>query len=259
MSTSRDDSMFEEMERYRRNNVELAVALNELKTELNIVQMHLLDQKRELQNVYDENAMLKKNLTEKDNQLNVWRTRIVDLVTANTRKYTELMQSVGLVPATNETVNSTMKEKCSTSQPKSATEQMNVRSNVQRRKRVEESPTDLANVTEESLQLQLSQQINESRSFTPSPEKNTAHVTSRRRVTDPPMTPASPLRVIQERMVGSGESKKKKSSAKVEKMEKIIDENTQTNGKIISNGRSQRRAAPKNLSEPKLGTKLRRQ
>ena len=40
---SDDSSIIEDLDRYRRNNVELAIALNDMKTELNLVQMQLLD------------------------------------------------------------------------------------------------------------------------------------------------------------------------------------------------------------------------
>lgn len=255
-----DNSLIEDLERYRRNNVELAMALNDLKTELNIVQMQLLEKNRELQTVYDDNATLKQNIAQKDGQLSTWRALIVDLVTTNTRKYTEMMQKVGLVPPANGTSNKSIKtdngtpKLASTEQPNANN---NVRVNVNRRQRQEydDSSPKLADLTEESVYSQF----NDTKSLTPSPEQKTAHVTSRRRASIPPMTPASPLREIQERMVVSGESKGKKSSAKVQKMEKIVDENThacETNGTV--GRKTQRKAAPKSLAEPKLGTKLRR-
>lgn len=250
-----DNSILEDLERYRRNNVELAMALNDLKTELNMVQMQVLGQNRELQNVHDENAALKRNLTQKDSQLSAWRALIVDVVTTNTKKYTEMMQKVGLVPAANGTTKpteySTMQTGTKVSTTTKPTEQSNVCVNVHRRLRQEDvSPYRLADLTEESIHSHF----NESKSLTTSPE-NIAHVAARRRMSVPQMTPPSPLRVIQERLVGNGETKGRKSSTKVQKMDRIMDENTSV---IAANGRSKRNAAPKNLSEPKLGTKLRR-
>lgn len=270
-----ESSIIEDLERYRRNNVELALALNEMKTELNMMQMQLLEQKRELQTVYDENATLKQTIAQKDSQMNTWRAVIVDLVTTNTKKYTEMMQKVGLVPAANETVNRTTKTETKTSitvEPsgssishpthKSGDSHSTGRTNVQRRPRSNEddSPDRLSDLTEETSQISnQSSQFDDTKSSTSSPEMCVNHVTSRRRTTSVPLiTPNPPLREIQERMVGNGESKGKKSSRKVKKMDKIIDENTPTNGINATGGRSQRRAAPKNLSEPKLSTKLRR-
>lgn len=257
-----DSSIIEDMERYRRNNIELAIALNDLKSELNMVQMQMLEQKHELQNVYTENAILKANLAQKDTQLNTWRAVIVDLVTTNTKKYTEMMQKIGLVPAANGTANGTANstmttEKESTSNAATFREQSNNRINLQRCQRLKNdySPTRLPDLTEESIQS------NTSKCGTPSPEKKFNHITSRRRASVPPMTPASPLRAIQECSIGpSDETKAKRSSARMKKMEKICDENAPTNATTngSSGGRSKRSAAPKNLSEPKLGTKLRR-
>lgn len=248
-----DNSLIEDLERYRRNNVELAVALNDLKTELNIMQVQLLEKNRKLQQVYDENATLKQSMAQKDSQLSTWRSLIVDLVTTNTRKYTELMQKVGLVPAAKGTSNTTIKVDTITTPKVKSTEQSNTRTNLQRRQRQDDddSPTRLPDLTEESI----SSQLNGSRSLTTSPELNPKHVTSRRRVSVPPMTPASPLREIQHRM--DGQTKAKKSSAKVQKLEKIIDENTHTK-EVNTNGRKSRKAAPKSLAEPKLSTKMRR-
>lgn len=250
-----DNSLIEDLERYRRNNVELAVALNDMKTELSIIQMQMLERNRELQKVYDENASLKQNIAQKDSQLCTWRALIVDLVTTNTKKYTEIMQKIGLVPGTNGLANKMNNNQSTTTVTSS--EQSNVRTNLQRRQRIEDndSPTRLPDLTEESIHSQH----NDSKSLTSSPEMKPNHVTSRRRSMPSMMDePILPLRMIQERLVGSGQSKGKKSTAKIQKMEKIVDENAHTNV-INGNGRkSQRKAAPKSLAEPKLGTKLRR-
>lgn len=244
-----DNSILEDLERYRRNNVDLAVALNDLKTELNLMQTQILGQNRELQKVYDENATLRQNLAQKDSQINSWRALIVDLVTTNTKKYSEMMQKIGLVPATNGTTkqiaNSTVKTETKVSTTVSPIEDVGV--NIQRRKRQEDIPPELDDLTEESI----NSNFNESKSLSASPEQR---VTARRRMSVPPMTPPSPLRVVQERLITNADKKGQKSSVKCQKMEKIIDENTP----VAISGRSKRSAAPKNLSEPKLGTKLRR-
>lgn len=249
-----DSSIFEDLERYRRNNVELAVALNNLKSEFNLVQMQLLAKNRELQKVYDENAALKLDIDRKDSQISTWRSLIVDLVTTNTNKYKEMMQKIGLVPSANGTTkpaeHSTVKTE--TTKISAPIENSNGRINIHRRERQDESPDRLANLTEESIHSHL----NDSRSLPTSPEAVLkSHVTSRRRVSVPPMTPDLPLRVIQERLIGNGETKGKRSTSKTPQMENIIDENTPA---TATNGRSKRSAAPKNLSEPKLRTKLRR-
>lgn len=256
----------EDLERYRRNNVDLAVALNDLKSELNIVQMQLLDRNRELQQVFDENAALKNTLAQKDSQISTWRALIMDLVTSNAKKCTEVMQKMGLVPATNGATkpieNSVLKTEnmvttalatlaTSTTPPTKSAEQ-NGRADVLKRQRdYEVAPSGLADLTEESIHSQF----NESKSSNASPEKNVSHVTSRRRASVPTSSPPKPLRESQKLLIASGETKGKKSSAKVHKLERIIDENSPVNG---TNARPSRKTAPKNLSEPKLSTKLRR-
>lgn len=254
---SDDSSIFEDLERYRRNNVELAIALNDLKAELNVVQMQLLEKNRELQNVYDENAALKKNVDQKDAEMSKMRASIVELVTTNTNKYREMMAKIGLVPNANgSTKPAEQTTVASEKRQIASTEQSNGRVNIHRRQRRDGSDDRLADLTEESINSQL----NDSKSVPTSPEPNAGnHVTSRRRMSMPPMTPPAPLRVIQdrvnqERLIANGETKPKKSTAKVQKLEKIVDENAAP----ATNGRSKRSAAPKNLSEPKLGTKLRR-
>lgn len=260
-----DDSILEELERYRRNNFELAVALNELKSELRHEQNQLLNKHRELQDVHSENATLKQTISQKDAQIAAWQSLIKDLVISNTRNYTELMQKVGLMPTANGTTKPTepsnsvvQSEKTipTTATPVENSEEV---SKLQRRPKPyeneEELAARLADLTEESIHTQFS----DSMSLELSPAKDVSHVTARRRtsalITTAPPTPPSPLRVIQERLIGNGETKKKKSRAKTPKLEKIADENAQIKGNA---GRPARKTAPKNLSEPKLGTKLRR-
>lgn len=268
-----DSSFEEDLDRYRRNNVELAVALNELKADLNIVQMELLQRNRELQRAHAENASLKQELMQKDNQLSTWRALIMDLVTSNTQKYSDFMKKIGLVPDASTAVNrrnerppsgvSYLKpvqvtEKTLPSTTTTASNPINQDSSVnvlvQRRQKdntYDFSP-QLSDLKEESIVSQL----NESKSLEASPENGFNHVVSRRRASVPsPSTPPSLLRQVRERMIPNGKINGNKPTAKVKKMDEIIDENTPING---STGRPTRRTAPKNLSEPKLTTKLRR-
>lgn len=260
-----DSSYEDELERYRRNNVELAVALNDLKADMNTIQLELVQRNREIQRAHAENAALKQELIQKDNQLVQWRKLIVDLVQTNTHKYAELMQKLGLATAASTAVN----KPCETQPMKTLStsiskpiEQNSSANLVQRRPKVNAADfsPQLSDLTEESM----SSQLNESRSLGGTPENNINHVVvSRRRASVPPMSPSTPpaaLRQKSERMVSNGETNGKKPSAKVKRMDKIIDENTpineQTNGGATS--RPTRKTAPRNLSEPKLSTKLRR-
>lgn len=246
-----NDSILEDLERYRRNNFELAVALNELKSEFNIVQQQVLDKNRELQTVHSENAALKQNIVQKDNLIGTWRALIIDLVTTNTKKYTELMQNVGLVPSANGTtkpIGNSMQKTPSVSV------KLETVSKVQRRERPEMDEDRLPDLTEESINSQFNQSLNLS---SLSPEvKSVSHVTSRRRTSAALTTPSSPLRMIQERFIENGETKRNKPISKVPKLDEIPDENTQNTK--ASGGRPARKTAPKNLSEPKLSTKMRR-
>lgn len=256
-----DSSYDEDIDRYRRNNVELAVALNDLKAELNYFQTELLQRKCELQLAHADNAALKQELKQKDNQLNTWRLLIMDLVQSNTQKYSEVMKKIGLVTAASTAVN-----KPNEFQPVKTTEktlpttstpiEQNSSGNILQRRQKEnvcDFSSRLSDLTEESL----TSQSNESKSLGGSPTQY-VHVVSRQRASVPPVTPSNPpsaLRQLSARMVSNGETNGKKTTAKVKRMDKIIDENTPING---ATSRPTRKTAPKNLSEPKLGTKLRR-
>lgn len=246
------------LERYRSNNCELALALNDLKIELDTLNRKLLAKENDFQSVHSENANLKKELAQRDTQLNNWRAAFVDLVQTNTRKYTEVMQQIGLVP----TGNSINKTNISLSQPSTNAERemsttplttkLNLatdnRANALRRRRfsLDESPNHrLANLTEENSQ------INDSSSLTPNSPITKCHVTARRRVSVPPVSPiSSPRKKSKDQKL----IEKKTDSKPMLKIPEIGDENTPQN----TNGRPSRRTAPKNLAEPKLRTKLRR-
>lgn len=264
-----DSSFEEDLDRYRRNNVELAMALNDLKGDLNTIQTELLQRNRELQRAHAENATLKLDLAQKNQQLSTWRSLIIDLVQTNTNKYSEVMKKIGLVPSAPSTaaavnrpnqnpppVPKTTDKALPASTASKPIDQNGSAAIVQRRQR-EKDPADfaleLSDLTEESVTSQL----NESRSLESTPKKN--HVVSRRRASVPPVTPPSTpplaLRQISDRMASKGETNGKKPPAKAKKIDKIIDENTPINNVA---GRPSRKTAPKNLSEPKLSTKLRR-
>lgn len=247
------------LERYRSNNCELALALNDMKIELDAVNRKLLAKENDLQTVYAENASLKKELAQRDNQLNTWRMAFVDLVQTNTRKCTEVMQQIGLVPTANsinkpntvsvqQSSNST-KTEVSTTPLTTQNLAIDSRVNALRRRRfsLDDSPSHrLANLTEENSQ------INDSSSLTPTSPITKCHVTARRRVSIPPVSPVSspPKKLKDKKPI-----EKKTDSKPMIKIPEIGDENTPQN----TNGRPSRRTtAPKNLAEPKLRTKLRR-
>lgn len=245
------------LERYRSNNCDLALALNDLKIELDTINRKLLAKEGDLQTVYSENASLKKELAQRDTQINNWRAAFVDLVHTNTRKYTEVMQQIGLVPK----ANANNKANTDTNQPSTnaraelsttplTTKHLDTdnRINALRRRRfsLDESPNyRLANLTEENSQ------INDSSSLTPNSPITKCHVTARRRVSVPPVSPVSspPKKSKDKKLI-----EKQTDSKPMLKIPEIGDENTPQN----TNGRPSRRTAPKNLAEPKLRSKLRR-
>lgn len=267
-----DSSFEEDLDRYRRNNVELAVALNDLKADLNTIQTELLQRNRELQRAHAENATLKLDLAQKNQQLSTWRALIMDLVQTNTSKYSEVMKKIGLVssaPSTAAAANrpnqnpppvpKTTDKTLSTPAASKPIEQ-NGSANILQRRQKEKDAADFSLALSDLAEESMTSQLNESRSLESTPKKNVAnHVVSRRRASVPPVTPPSTpplaLRQISDRKVSNGETNGKKPSAKVKKVDKIIDENTPVNNVA---GRPSRKTAPKNLSEPKLGTKLRR-
>lgn len=262
-----DSSYEEDLDRYRRNNVELAVALNEIKGDLNSLQMELLQRNGELQRAHTENAALKQELMQKNQQLQAWRLLIMDLVQTNTQKYSEFVKKLGLTPAASSVAINRPNE-CpprpppmkiaenrmppTPSQPIEENRSANI---AQRRPKAGNAhdafTSQLSDLTEESI----SSQLNESKSLDTTPEKNINRVVSRRRASVPPATPPLTVRQKSDRMSADEGINGKKTTAKVKKLDQIIDENTPINGSI---GRPSRKTAPKNLSEPKLGTKLRR-
>lgn len=267
-----DSSFEEDLDRYRRNNVELAVALNDMKADLNTMQMELLQRNRELQRAHAENATLKLEIAQKNQQLSTWRALIIDLVQTNTSKYSEVMKKIGLVPSGAGTAAAVNRPNQNpppipkpvptpaTSKPIDQNALANIVQRRQKEKEVGDFSLALSDLAEESVTSQL----NESRSLESTPVKSSNavnHVVSRRRASVPPVTPPSTpplaLRQCADRMISNGQTNGKKPSAKAKKMDKIIDENTPINN-VAASGRPSRKTAPKNLSEPKLGTKLRR-
>lgn len=240
------------LERYRSNNCELALALNDLKIELDTINRKLLAKEGDFQAVHSENINLKKELAQRDTQLNSWRTAFVDLVQTNTRKYTEVMQQIGLVPATNgihkNQPSTNAREEMSTTPLTTKHLATDNRINALRRRRfsLDVSPNDrLANLTEENSQ------IIDSFSLTPNSPIPKCHVTARRRVSVPPVSPvSSPPKKSKDKKL----KEKKAVSEPMLKIPEMGDENTPQN----TNVRPSRRTAPKNLAEPKLRSKLRR-
>lgn len=245
------ESYDELLERYRSNNCELALALNDLKIELDTINRKLLTKEGDFQAVYSENINLKKELAQRDTQINSWRAAFVDLVQTNTRKYTEVMQQIGLVPAANDInkkPSANAKEEMSTTPLTTKHLATDNRINALRRRRfsLDVSPNHrLANLSEENSQ------INDSSSLTPNSPITKCHVTARRRVSVPPVSPvSSPPKKSKDKKLKD----KKTDSKPMLKIPEIGDENTPQN----TNGRPSRRTAPKNMAEPKLRTKLRR-
>lgn len=232
------ESQAELLERYRENNCDLALALNDIKAELDLTNKSLLNRERELQEVRDENVQLKRDLMERDSQINTWRSLFIDLVQTNTRKYTEVMQKIGLV-------NSSSQQSTSTAIRENDSIQCNQVDALRRRR--QNPNTYLPNLTEESV----NSQFNETEiSTTPNSSIPQHHITARRRVASPEPIPPIHLKSMKD----NDDGEKRNKSSSTESLDSLDKENEQMN----SNGRPTRKTAPKNLAEPKLITKLRR-
>lgn len=83
------------IERYKRNNVDLAISLNERRNELREANDCLLVKCRELQEKKDEIINLKQQLAERDAQLALWRTTMIEVFQTNTKQYARLMGMIG--------------------------------------------------------------------------------------------------------------------------------------------------------------------
>lgn len=100
------------LQKYRKNNIELACALNEKKVAINQLTDDALNLQANLQKANDrrsmleseleqrirENEQLKIQLFNRDHKLATWRAMFMDLFKASTGKYMEIMQTIGLVP-----------------------------------------------------------------------------------------------------------------------------------------------------------------
>lgn len=231
------------LETYRNNNCDLALALNDIKGELNLTTRQLLDKERELQKVFDENAHLKREVAQYEAQLSSWRMMFIDLVQANTRKYTDVMAKIGLTTMPHTSTAATT----SIDVGRSAAQQMtNQRMEVIRRRRHSiGSPRQLPNLNEESMENTSDISTTPKTSI---PEQKVA----RRRAESPPRKLL--IRSNVKKLDEIAEKSSSRSSS-TESLDSIDNkENSLTNG----SGRASRRAAPKNLAEPKLTTKLRR-
>lgn len=257
-----NESQSDLLERYRSNNCDLALALNEMKSELFVANHQLLKKNRELQAAHEENVTLKRDLAQCQAKLAACSAMVFDMVQTNTKKYTDLMAVVGLLkqpppatsmpppqpststtprlpaPSTAPPLLDAKNAKSETRPPTDATSSV-----TRRRRHSSGSPHRLANLTEESI-------ANTSDALTSPPKA--ANVTARRREQSPPRkrtvrsdTNTDPRPIQCAASSSSNESLDSQDGDK---------ENVRAN----ASGRPSRRTAPKNLAEPKLTTKMRR-
>lgn len=241
------------LDEYRDNNCDLALALNDIKGELNLTSRRLLNKERELQKVHEENVHLKRDVAQYEAQINTWRTMFLDLVQANTKKYTEVMAKIGLakMPQTSAaaaaaTTSTDVGRPTATTTTTAQQQMPNQRIEAVRRRRHSlGSPRILPNLNEDSMENTSDISLTPKSSM---PE----HITARRRAESPPRKLL--IRSEVKKMDEIAEKASSRSSSN-ESLDSIDNkENSITNG----SGRASRRAAPKNLAEPKLTTKLRR-
>lgn len=245
------------LERYRSNNCDLALALNEMKTELAVANYQLVRKERALQAKQDENAILKRDLTQCQTQLvqcqtqlSSWRALIFDMVQSNTKKYTEMMAVVGLMKAPQAPAAPTTPLP---PQPTATTSNVTARPSnarteaIRRRRHSVDSPQRLADLTEEST-------ANTSDVMSSPPSSAAAeNVIGRRRAQSPPRK-----RIIRHEPNAEPRRADAVTSSSTESLDGLGDGDKEN---VLSNvtSRPSRRTAPKNLAEPKLSTKLRRE
>lgn len=240
------------VENYKRNNFELAVSLNDMRNELNIVKYQVLTKNRELQQAHEEVAKLRQELAQRDGLIAMWRTSFIEMMQTNSKNYANMMQKIGLVTPANGTVrpNATDTNKPLTNGTLVKKEEPSA--NTLRRRplqRVDDSPLRLPDLVEEnSLRSRASSSFNSmpdlsniSASSTSSarvegrtPERRAAvqNVTHRRRSSVPPA------------------DEKSRSPSPTDSTRSLSP--TMDNAKR-STKRPSRRARPKSLTEPKLG------
>lgn len=235
MDTDEQDAA-ELLERYRRNNCDLAVALQDLRVELSTSKQQLLLKERELQRAQESIAHLRRDLTERDTQLHSWRSIFMDLVQTNTRKYTEVMAKIGLVTGPQPVA----KPSNSNVRPVPRTPRMDA---LRRRRHSMDSPCKLSNVTEES--------IDNTSESSMSKTNITENKAARRRAQSPPRK----LIIRSDNNIDAQRTDDRSAFSSNESLDSI---DNKENAQVSASGRPSRRTAPKNLAEPKLGTKLRR-
>lgn len=224
------------LERYRSNNCDLALALNDLKAELYTSKQRLLLKERELQRAQEDIAHLRSDLSQRDTKLNEWRSMFIELMQANTKKYTEIMAKIGFVTAPQTFANPPKTNE----RPVPRTPRMDA---LRRRRHSMDSPCKLSNVTEES--------IDNTSESSMSKANNTENINARRRAQSPPRK----LIIRSDNTVDVQRTDDKSAFSSNESLDSI---DNKENAQINAGGRPSRRTAPKNLAEPKLGTKLRR-
>lgn len=243
-----EQSFDDDIETYKENNCKLAFALNDARKEVNKLQFEILLKNREVQEFHEQITLLKRELAERDNSINTWRTSFIEMMQQNTQNYTNLMRKVGLVPQKVPANSSNIQnvdikpilQPAIVLQPQQS-------SNIGQRHRqplakINHSPQNrLPDLTEESTihntsslpdLSNLSDAMDEIENSTPKMAQ-IARKFNRRRASLPP--PPSPSEIA--RSLSPAKASPKRSTR----------------------SRPSRRAAPKSLSEPKLGTKLRRE
>lgn len=100
------------LQKYRKNNIEMACALNDQKMIINGMNEDVLRLQQALQNANkrrstlefelelrtNENKQLREQLFDRDHKLAVWRGIFIDLFRSTTGKFTEIMQAIGVLP-----------------------------------------------------------------------------------------------------------------------------------------------------------------
>lgn len=267
------------IERYKRNNVDLAISLNQNRNELRAANDLLIDKCREVQEKKNEIVHLQQKLAAKDAQLNQWRTTMIEVFQSNTKQYARLMGMITGASTAQATATPTV-QPASTAANKDGSEcnQANKNESIRenfidtRNRRVNNNgqmPLDtnnrLSNLTEESSvtskdslqELSTLFNVSESSSSTPKksePEDSITPPNSPPKIkikkTEPPKkqkkTKKKPLKVQNPNMLAETE---KENVFKGLDKEKCVNE---------QDNRPRRKAAPMKLQEPSLSIKLRR-
>lgn len=285
----------EVIERYKKNNVDLATSLNERRTDLRLANEQLIFKSRELQLKCDEIAHLKQELEQKEKQMSTWRTAMIQVFQSNTQSYATLMTLIGcnlMGPSTNNVRMATAAEATSTStstnnvqvetisnSPLGTEETNRIQQNIDRfnkdtrLQRVQTrrmsmqspvSPNRLENLIEEpTINIES---LNESSS---SSSSSAAEVSPRRRASNtfnrsPLKSSAndSPAKNTRRMSTQETEIQKLVEPPNKKKPSSYPKQNMQNikidDTKEYQTNRPRRKAAPGKLVEPKVNTKLRR-